>query len=67
MKELLAGITVAVFFFTVPAFADKSECSTIRDHDERMMCFALADRSSTWCEFIKDHDARVMCRARLGK
>lgn len=67
MKNLLTIFVLTAMTFSFPAAAGTANCSTIRDHDSRMMCNAVATGSSSWCSFIKDHDNRVKCFVSVGK
>jgi len=50
---LLPGITVA----------SSSNCSSIRDPDQRHLCRAMAERRDGECSSIRDSDNRHYCRA----
>jgi hypothetical protein len=64
--KLLVGLLMTVTFSTKVS-AGTSQCSIIKDDDERHMCFALTTRNSTYCSFIKEPDKRAWCRALLSK
>jgi hypothetical protein len=50
----------------VEAHTEGLACESIRDHDQRHYCRALATGSTTWCEVIRDGDLRQRCRAELA-
>lgn len=56
-----------VMIFSINSYAGTATCSQIREHDSRMMCFAVSSGSSSYCGFIKDHDARIKCYVATGK
>ena len=68
MRQILLGILLVTVTFSSPVAADgTARCSTIKDHDERMKCFALVTHNSSYCGFIRNSDSRAWCHALLGK
>lgn len=41
-------------------------CESIKDHDQRHYCRAMATGRVTWCEVIRDGDLRHRCRAEIS-
>ena len=48
------------------AYAQASNCSFIRDPDQRALCRAQTGGSTSQCSFIGDPDTRALCRAVVG-
>lgn len=60
MKETLLAVTLLVG-------GGSGRCPSIRDHDDRMVCFAVTTRNASWCNFVRDGSKRTWCRLALGK
>ena len=60
MKETLLALTLIVG-------GSSNRCPSIRDHDDRMICFATTSRNVSWCGFIRDGSKRAWCHVLLGK
>lgn len=63
------GTTIA-FILTLMFSAEEqgtARCASIRDHDDRMTCYAIATKNSSYCHIVRDHDKRMKCYAFLGK
>lgn len=68
MRLILLGIfLVTVTFSRLAGGEGTARCATIKDHDERMKCFALVTHDSSYCGFIKNLEARTWCHVLVGK
>ena len=61
------GIVLVALTFSGNASGNKSDCALIKDHDDRMTCYAVVEKNPSWCGFIKDADKRAKCRILSGK
>lgn len=51
----------------VNAYSAKSDCDNISNQDQKYMCYALADRSTTYCGYIQKEDVKLLCLAQVKK
>lgn len=58
---LLTGITFMTLLLSSGTHAQSTKCSSILDHDDRMICNAVSSRHKTWCGFVKDSQKRAWC------
>ena len=58
-----AAASMLTVLFSSAALADSSDCTFIRNNDQKSMCRALTKKDSSECTFIRNDDKKSMCRA----
>ena len=59
----IAAVFASATISPTTALASSSNCSSIRDPDQRHLCRAMAERKDSGCSSIRDRDSRHYCRA----
>ena len=65
------GSIISIILVTTATFNASphgtARCAIIKDHDDRMTCFAAVTGNASYCAFVKDDTKRAWCYVILGK
>ena len=66
-KHFVFTLALGALIFSSSTYSARSDCDNLSNQDQKNMCYALVDRSTTYCGYIQKEDVKLLCLAQVKK